>query len=106
MDGLQAVARVGQRPAHDGGESVGKIALLQRVAQVDVDRRLRRLRRRNGFGHRSALARALSRGKGGGRQIGVARQRGIVGRLSLRPLVRRDAAALASKPIRGLRTRD
>ena len=39
MHRLQAVARVGQRAAHDGGQRIGEIALLERVAQVDVDRR-------------------------------------------------------------------
>ena len=42
VHGLQAVASVGQRPAHDGGERVGEIALLERIAQVDVDRDRRR----------------------------------------------------------------
>ena len=52
MHGLQPVARVGKRAAHDGGERIGEIALLERVAQIDVDRRRRRgRRRRNGFGH-------------------------------------------------------
>ena len=52
MHGLQPVARVGQRAAHDGRERIGEIALLERVAQVDVDRRRRRRRgRRDGFGH-------------------------------------------------------
>ena len=52
MHGLEAVAGVGKRPAHDGGERIGEIALFQRLAQVDVDRRRRRRRgRRNGLGH-------------------------------------------------------
>ena len=42
MHRLQPVARVGQRAAHDGGERIGEIALLQRVAQVDLDRFQRR----------------------------------------------------------------
>ena len=66
MHGLEAVARVGQRPAHDGRERIGEIALFERIAQVDVDRRRgRRWRRGNGFGHRAGLARRLSRGKAG-----------------------------------------
>ena len=32
---LQPVARIGQRPVHDGGERIGEIALLQRLAQRD-----------------------------------------------------------------------
>ena len=53
VDGLQPVARVGERPTHDGRERIGEIALLERVAQIDVDWRLRRRdgRGRNGFGH-------------------------------------------------------
>ena len=57
MHGLQPIAGVGKRAAHDGGERIGEIALLQRVAQVDVDRRGRRRRgRRNCFGHGPGLA--------------------------------------------------
>ena len=33
---LEAVARIGQRAMHDGGERIGKVALFQRVAQGDV----------------------------------------------------------------------
>ena len=66
MHRLEAVARVRQRPAHDGRERVGEIALLERVAQADVDRRRGRRRgRRSGFGHGLGLAWAQSRGKGG-----------------------------------------
>ena len=36
VDRLQPVARVRQRPVHDGGERVGEIALLQRVLEIDV----------------------------------------------------------------------
>ena len=36
MDRLQPVARVRQRPMHDGGERIGEIALLQRIAQRDL----------------------------------------------------------------------
>ena len=64
VHGLQSVARVGKRPAHDGGQRVGEIALLERIAQVDVDRdRWRGRRRRNGFGHGLRLPPRLSRGK-------------------------------------------
>jgi hypothetical protein len=44
VDGLQAVARVGQGPIHDGREGVGEIALLQRLAQIDALERLWRRR--------------------------------------------------------------
>ena len=33
---LEAVARVGQGAMHDGGERIGEIALLQRLAQADL----------------------------------------------------------------------
>ena len=36
VNGLQAVAHVGQRAAHDGRQRISKIALLQRVADVDL----------------------------------------------------------------------
>ena len=36
---LEPVAGVGKRAAHDGRERIGEIALLERLAQVDVDRR-------------------------------------------------------------------
>ncbi len=36
MHRLQAVARIGQRAMHDGGERVGEIALLERLAQRDL----------------------------------------------------------------------
>ena len=36
MHRLEAVARVRQRAVHDGGERVGEIALLQRLAQRDL----------------------------------------------------------------------
>ena len=52
MHGLESVAGVGKRPSHDGRKGIGEIALLERIAQVDVDRDRRRRRgRRNGFGH-------------------------------------------------------
>ena len=35
MDGLQPVARIGQRALGDGGERIGEIALVQRLAQFD-----------------------------------------------------------------------
>ncbi len=65
MHGLQPVARVRQRAAHDGGERIGEVALLERLAQVDFDR-LRaaaegEAERRGPWG---GLARPLSRGKG------------------------------------------
>ena len=56
MHRLQPVAHVGQRAVHDGGERVGEIALLQRVAQINrLDRPLR-IRRRNPLSHASRLA--------------------------------------------------
>ena len=33
MHGFEAVARVRQRPVHDGGERIGEVALLERLAQ-------------------------------------------------------------------------
>ena len=36
VDRLQPVARIRQRPVHDGGERVGEIALLQRILEIDV----------------------------------------------------------------------
>ena len=36
MHRLQPVARIGQRAVHDGGERIGEIALLQRLAQRDL----------------------------------------------------------------------
>jgi hypothetical protein len=35
MHRLQPVARVGERAVHDGGERVGEVALLERLAQRD-----------------------------------------------------------------------
>ncbi len=35
VHGLQPVARVRQRPVHDGGERVGEVALFERLAQRD-----------------------------------------------------------------------
>ncbi len=35
MHGFEPVARVGQRAVHDGGQRVGEIALLERLAQRD-----------------------------------------------------------------------
>ena len=35
VHGLEAVAHVGQRAVHDGGERVGEIALLQRILELD-----------------------------------------------------------------------
>ena len=35
---LEAIARVGQRAAHDGGERVSEVPLLQRLAKIDFDR--------------------------------------------------------------------
>ena len=35
VDRLQAVAHIGQRPVHDGGQRIGEIALFERIAQVD-----------------------------------------------------------------------
>ena len=51
VHGLEAVAHVGQRAAHDGGERVGEIALLQGILELDglVGRRGRGENRR--FGH-------------------------------------------------------
>jgi hypothetical protein len=36
MHRLEAVARVRQRPVHDGRERIGEVALLERVAQLDL----------------------------------------------------------------------
>ena len=36
VDRLEAVARVRQRAMHDGGERIGEIALLERLAQRDL----------------------------------------------------------------------
>ena len=36
MHGFEPVARVGQRPVHDGGERIGEIALFERLAQRDI----------------------------------------------------------------------
>ena len=36
VDRLQAVARIRQRPVHDGRERIGEIALLQRILEIDV----------------------------------------------------------------------
>ena len=64
MHGFKPVARVWQRPAHDGGERIGEIALLERLAQVDVDWDGRRSwGRRNRLGHGCGLTRRLSCGK-------------------------------------------
>ena len=66
MHGLEPVAGVGKRAPHDGRERIGEIALFQRLAQVDVDRRRRGI---GGGGTDLAmsfgLARGLSRGKRG-----------------------------------------
>jgi hypothetical protein len=35
MHRLEAVARIGQRPVHDGGQRIGEVALLERIAQRD-----------------------------------------------------------------------
>ena len=57
MHGLQPVAHVGQRAVHDGGERVGEVALLQRLAQIDrLDRPLRIRWRCIRFPMRSRLA--------------------------------------------------
>ena len=63
MHRLQPVARVRQRPAHDGRQRIGEIALFERVAQIDVDRR-----RGGGGGEErlwpwAGLAEGVSRGK-------------------------------------------
>ena len=55
VDRLQAVAHIGQRPVHDGGERIGKVALLERVAQPDRLDILRPRRRRNLLAHGPAL---------------------------------------------------
>jgi hypothetical protein len=61
---LEPIARIGKRAAHDGRERIGEITLLERIPQVDLDRRGRRRRgRRSVFGHPPGLARGLSRGK-------------------------------------------
>ena len=36
VHGLEPVAHVGQRAVHDGGERIGEVALLERLAQVHV----------------------------------------------------------------------
>ena len=57
---LEPVARVGQRPVHDGGERVGEIALFQRFAQRD---RLHvgRLRRNQPLSHAGSVQRQARR---------------------------------------------
>ena len=50
MHGLEAVAHVGQRPVHDGGERVGQVALFQRILEVHGLDRPRRFENR-GFCH-------------------------------------------------------
>ena len=32
---LQSIARIGKRPVHDCGQCIGKVALFQRILQVD-----------------------------------------------------------------------
>ena len=67
MHRLQPVAGVGQRAAHDGRERIGEIALFERVAQVDVDRRRGRRRGRwGGSGHGLGLARPRVAARAGG----------------------------------------
>ena len=64
VHGFKPVAGVGKRAAHDGRQRIGEITLLERLAQVDVNRRYwRRRRRRNGFGHGPGLAAKASCGK-------------------------------------------
>ena len=61
VHGLQAVAHVGERPVHDGGERVSEVALFQSLAQVyGLDRALR-IRRRRSFSHPLRLAHRESR---------------------------------------------
>ena len=65
MHRLQAIARVRQRPAHDGRERIGEIPLFESVAQVDVDRRRgRRRRRRSGSGHGGGVSARPELGQG------------------------------------------
>ncbi len=35
MHGLEPITRIGQRPVHDGGQSIGEVALFQRGLQFD-----------------------------------------------------------------------
>ncbi len=51
---LQAIARIGQRAMHDGGERIGEIALFQRVAQRNLVN-LGRFRRNQCFSHEIGL---------------------------------------------------
>ena len=47
---FQPVAGVGKRPVHDGGQRIGEIALLQRIAQLDL-LDVRRFRGNQSFTH-------------------------------------------------------
>ena len=50
---LQAIAHIGQRPVHDGGQGIGEVALFQRILQLDADDTLRPLEGRNVLAHDS-----------------------------------------------------
>ena len=63
MNRLQAVARVRQGAAHDRGQRIGEIALLERVAQIDRLRHGRRRGIRGCLGHGRGVAKGSGRGK-------------------------------------------
>ena len=72
MHGLEAVAHVGQRPVHDGGERVGQVALFQRILELHGLDRPRRFENR-GFCHGWWLLSGSCRLKCVGATGGVAR---------------------------------
>ena len=53
VDGLHAVAHIGQRAVHDGGKGVGEVTLGQGFAQGFVEDVLRRRGGWGGFGGRT-----------------------------------------------------
>ena len=76
---LEPVARIRQRPVHDGGERVGEIALFQRLAQRDR-LHVRRFGRNQPFAHAGSVQ----------RQAGANKRRT---RLRPRPFDRRNSSA-------------
>ena len=59
MDGLEAVAHVGQRPRHDRGEGIGQVALAERLGELDRAEFLVRAGR--ALGHRQFIGRGRRR---------------------------------------------